>query len=47
MSPLQIPFDDNCLAHTANYWAFDIDWEEADFAREDYFVEAARLQLQA
>ena len=42
MSPLQIPFDDNCLAHTANYWAFD-DWGESDYDRAA--VEAAHLVL--
>lgn len=26
MSPLLVPFDDEILAHVANYWAFD-DWE--------------------
>lgn len=44
MSPLQIPFDDNCLAHTANYWAFDY-WGETDLGREDRFAEAAHLIL--
>lgn len=44
MSPLLVPFDDEILAHVANYWAFD-DWEETDLGREDRFAEAAHLAL--
>lgn len=40
MNPILVPFDDNLLAHVANYWAFD-DWEEADYDRSS--AEAARL----
>jgi len=39
MSPLLVPFDDEILAHVANYWAFD-DWEEVDYDRE--FAESSR-----
>lgn len=45
MNATLIPFDDNLLAHVANYWAFDY-WGETDLGREDRFAEAAHLYFQ-
>ena len=42
MNSLIVPFDDEILAHVANYWAFD-DWGESDYDRAA--VEAAHLVL--